>query len=281
MRRRRRPWRFVVALLLLVTAVGGAVWFLWIAGDEADDREIVVFRADTTPYRVAPDTTDVSEIPNTGILVLETTADSDEGEGHEVLMPPPEEPLVLDVVAPEADDEVVDVTEAPLEAADEEAEVTPIFDADQVTAMVDEALDETPRLLPPLPEDKPRAPAVDWAPGAEVADDDAGTSSLSFSDVAAALGGEVADDEQADPGTLFGVRVASLSSGEAATATWDRLHREHNDLFGGMEAIITRITVDGNHFYRLTIGEFEAKQEAEGLCAAVVERALECLVVTY
>ncbi len=280
--RRRGPWRRVIALLLILLAAGGAAWFVLSDRDDTGIREVMVFRADTEPYRVAPETADVSDIPNTGILVLETTANGEESEGHEVLMPPPEEPFVLDTGAQEVGDVVVDVAEAPLEPAMEGAVVDPIFDAEQVSAMVDEALDETPQPVPPLPDDKPAPPEVNWGPGTVTADDAAGTGSLSFSDVAASLGEDsVGEPEVAGTGTRYGVRIAAYSSEELATAAWDRLYRGHNDLFGGLEAIITRISLDGSHFFRLTIGEFEARQEAEGLCAAVVERALECRVVTH
>ena len=237
--------------------------------------------ADTAPYRVAPEIADVSDIPNTGILVLETTSNGEENEGHEVLMPPPEEPFVLDAGAQAEGDVIVDVSEAPLEPADEGVVSDPIFDADQVTAMVDEALDEIPPPVPPLPDDKPAVPDVDWRPGIVAADDAAGTGSLSFSDVAASLGEETDGEPPEETGTRYGIRIASYSSEEAATAAWDRFHRDHNDLFGGLEATITTISVDDSRFFRLTIGEFEARQEAEGLCAAVVERALECRVVTH
>ncbi len=273
--------RLVIALFLVVLAAGVVAWFAWLDRGGIEDREVAVFRADPAPFRVAPETADVSEIPNTGILVLETTANGEETEGHEVLMPPPEEPLVLDTGAREVRDEVVDVTEAPLESAIEGVAAEPIFDADQVTAMVDEALDESPPLVPPLPGDRPSAPQVDWRPDALAADDAAGTGSLSFSDVAASLGEEAVGDPEIGSERRYGVRVASLSSEEAAVAAWDRLHREHNDLFGGMEAIITRTSVDGSLFFRVTIGEFEAKQNAEDLCAAAVERGLDCLVVTH
>ena len=279
--RRRGLWRLSIALLLVLPVAGGAAWFVWFDGDDTESREVEVFRADTTPYRVEPETADVSEIPNTGILVLETTANGEETERHEVLMPPPEEPFVLESGAQEVGDEVVDVAEAPLEPAIEGAMAEPIFDADQVTAMVDEALEEIPPLVPPLPEDKPVPPEVDWRLDAVAVDDAAGTGSLSFSDVAASLGEEAVGDPQAGSGTRYGVRIASYSSEDSAVAAWDRLHREHNDLFGGLEAIITRISVDGSLFFRVIIGEFEAKQEAEDLCAAVVARALECRVVTH
>ena len=279
--RRRGLWRFAIALLLLIPAVGGAAWFVWLERDDARLQEVAVFRADTAPYRMAPETADVSDIPNTGILVLETTASGEEEEEHEVLMPPPEEPFVLDTGTPEAGDEVVDVTEAPLESADEGAVPEPIFDADQVTAMVDEALDDTASPAPPLPGDKPATPAVDWVPGDATGDEASGSGSLSFSDVAASLGGESAGEPEAGSETRYGARIASYSSEEMATTSWDRLHREHNDLFAGLEAVITTITLDGNHFFRLTIGEFEAKEDAEGLCASVVERALECRVVSH
>ena len=278
--RRRGLWRLVIALLLVLPAAGGAAWYVWFEGDDTGFREVAVFRADTTPYRVAPETADVSDIPNTGILVLESTANGEETEGHEVLMPPPEEPFVLET-GTQGEDEVVDVAEAPLESAIEGAVAEPIFDADQVTAMVDEALDEIPLPVPPLPEGKPAPPEVDWGPGAVAADDASGTGSLSFSDVAASLGEETDGQAEAGSGKRYGIRIASYSSEDVAVAAWDRLHREHNDLFGGLEANITRISVDGSLFFRVIIGEFEAKRKAENLCAAVVERALDCLVVTH
>ena len=271
-------------MLLVVPAAGGAAWFFWPDSDGMANREVAVFLADTAPYRVAPEVADVSDIPNTGILVLETTANGEENEGHEVLMPPPEEPFVLDAGAQSEGDVIVDVAEAPLEPADETAVTDPIFDDDQVTAMVDEALDETPPPVPPLPDDKPAVPDVDWGQDIVAEDDAEETGSLSFSDVAASLGEEGEETVGEPPegsGTRYGIRIASYSSEDGATAAWDRLYRDHNDLFGGLEATITTISVDDSRFFRLTIGEFEARQAAEGLCDAVVERALKCRVVTH
>ncbi len=278
---RRGLWRLAAILLVAVPIAAGAAWFLWPGGDDTANREVVVFQADPSPYRVAPDVADESDVPNTGILVLETTS-SDEGTvEHEVLMPPPEQPFVLDSGDQETTDVVVDVAEAPLKPVNEEVESEPIFDADQVTVMVDEALDEMPSAVPPLPDRKPAAPDVDWGPQTVESADSTSATSLSFSDVAASLGEEIGGESQTGSGARYGIRVASYSSEELATGAWDRLHREHNDLFGDLEATIIMISLGDREFFRLVIGEFEARQEAEGLCELVVERALDCRVMTY
>ena len=281
MRRRRGRILAGAALFLVVTVIVGVAWFLWPGGDDTANREVAVFRADPSPYRVVPDVVDEADVPNTGILVLETTSGGEETVEHEVLMPPPEEPFVLGSGDQGTADVVVDVAEAPLMPVDEGAGSRPIFDAEEVTAMVDEALDETPSAVPPPPDSKPAVPDVDWAPQVAQSDDAPDATSLSFADVAASLGEETNGESQSGSHVRYGVRIASYSTEQGATNAWEGLHDEHNDLFGDLQATIIRFSLGDDVFFRLNIGEFDVRQEAEALCESVLERALECRVVTY
>ncbi len=274
--------RRIIVLLLLALAGAGA-WFGWLQPETVELREIVVFRADPEPFRKTPENPGIADIPNTGILVLENTASTDDEEGLEVLMPPPEEPLVLDA-APEpgtADDGIVDVAEAPLAKVDEATEPEPIFDAEQVSAIVDEALARTALGAPPIPAEKPDPPEAVWRTEPGASQDTSSGQNLSFSDVAASLGAaDIILDEGGGEGR-YRVQIASYSDSGSATAHWDRLHREHNDLFRGMEAVISEIIVSDKHYFRLYIGDFATKGEAETLCAALNERTVECLVASF
>ena len=76
-------------------------------------------------------------------------------------------------------------------------------------------------------------------------------------------------------------QIASYSDRGSATANWDHLYREHNDLFRGMEAVITEIVISDKHYFRLYVGDFATKGEAEILCAALKERTVDCLVASF
>ena len=258
------------------------MWFGWLRSETVELREIVVFRADPEPFRKTPENPGIADIPNTGILVLENTASTDDEEGLEVLMPPPEEPLVLTAPEPGGEnDGIVDVAETPLARVDEATEPEPIFDAEQVSAIVDEALARNVPEAPPVPAEKPDPPEVVWRTEPGASQDTSSGQTLSFSDVAASLGAaEIIVDEGGGEGR-YRAQIASYSDPGSATAYWDHLHREHNDLFRGMEAVITEIIVSDKHYFRLHIGDFATKAEAETLCAALNERTVDCLVASH
>ena len=278
----RRGWRRIIVIFLVLALAGAGAWFGWLRPESVEHREIVVFRADPTPFRKTPENPGIADIPNTGILVLENTGSTNDEEGLEVLMPPPEEPLVLAAPVPGGTDGgIVDVAEAPLARVNEATEPEPIFDAEQVSAIVDEALARNTPEVPPVPAEKPDPPDVAWhtVPGAS--QDASSGQTLSFSDVAASLGGE---DIIVDEGGVVGryrAQIASYSDRGSATTHWDRLYHEHNDLFRGMEALIIETVISDTHYFRLYIGDYATKSEAETLCAALNERTVDCLVASF
>ena len=136
-------------------------------------------------------------------------------------------------------------------------------------------------MSPPLPVGKPEAPDVAWsAPPASTESTSSG-GTLTFSDVAASLGGAAVASGEDGGEERFRVRIASYRDRDSVTANWDRLYSEHRDLFGGMEAVITEVVVSGQPYYRLQVGDFATKEGAESLCGALHERGLECLVAPF
>ena len=276
----RRGRRRIIVFLLLPVLAGA--WFGWLQPESVELREIVVFRADPEPFRKTPENPGIADIPNTGILVLENTASTDDEDGLEVLMPPPEEPLVLTAPEPDrVDAGIVDVAEAPLARVDEATEPEPIFDADQVSAIVDEAMARSAPEVPPVPAEKPDPPEVAWRTEPAASQDTSSGQTLSFTDVAASLGAaDVIVDEGGGEGR-YRAQIASYSDRGSATANWDRLYREHYDLFRGMEAVITEIVISDKHYFRLSVGDFATKDETEILCTALEERTVDCLVASF
>ncbi|MFQ5774926.1 MAG: tetratricopeptide repeat protein [Kiloniellaceae bacterium] len=83
-----------------------------------------------------------------------------------------------------------------------------------------------------------------------------------------------------DGGGEFAIQFASYSSEERARRGWDTLKADANDLLGDIEPVIHRADLGPGQgvFYRLrTPPRTQAK--ADGLCRALEERGMDCLVV--
>ena len=208
-RRRGIPWRLLIGVVVLAV-IGVVVWqgaglLTGTGGDGAGG--VPVFEASIDPFKHRPDDPGGMDVPNQNVTVYDTLDTAESADGMEQLLPEPEEPIAI---APEAaepamvegEEGVIDVgntATAEIQATEEGAE--PIFTADQVSALVDEAMTGTQGDIP-IPLDKPSVPEgtpastqtiVEEAP-AEAAGTGGG---LSFSDVAASLGESGATGEQA------------------------------------------------------------------------------------
>lgn len=78
----------------------------------------------------------------------------------------------------------------------------------------------------------------------------------------------------------FLLQVGAFRDKAGADAGWARMRKRHGDLLAGMEPDIARADLGAKGvFYRLRIGPLGDKAEADGLCGALKERKLGCLVV--
>lgn len=320
------PWKLVIALAVLV-AVSYGGWKVWgLLGQQvAGGGEVPLFTASVDPFKHRPDDPGGIVVPYENSTVFGgTLGGAEQGDELEVLLPEPEEPVAMQpdeaTVPIAAEDGVVDVGTAPvgnLTAPEEGAQA--LFSADQIDALVDQALQGGEDALP-LPQEKPAAPAapettisvVEAAAATTTAEAAApssgGTGTLSLDDIAASLGvgGNAATAtppstatetptqtpaaeqttaaavETAQPTASGGaswVQIAAYLSREDAAAAWQRLAANQADLLASVEARVMETTVAGTSFHRLQVGSFASAADAQRLCDALRQRQIDCMVV--
>lgn len=324
-RRRGFPWRLLLGIVVLAV-VGIGVWkgAGMLAGPVGGSgQDVPLFEASLDPFKHRPDDPGGLAVPNQNVTVYDTMDPAENADGMEQLLPEPEEPIVMAPEAAEpdamaAEDGVIDV-EAPLTAeigTEEGAE--PIFSADDVTALVDQAMSEAQGEIP-VPGVKPVAPVTSESTINEIAASepeagDAGSTGggLSFSDVAAALGDAPAALEAptqpaettttapettapetasvaettgtgvpaAATGGDYWVQIAAYSSREAAGSAWERLARANPDLLGSATPRVMETSVAGTTLHRLQVGSYASQGRAQSLCDALQKRTGDqCLIV--
>ena len=277
-----------------VAAVAAAAWggFVLLRGAPALE-DVPFFTAEEGPFKVRPADPGGAQIPNQDMLVLEGSISAGGGEGLEVLLPRPEEPLPLDLAdgggeaipdpAGGEEEEVVDVAAPVVNPVDEGAEARVIFTPEQVEALVEEAVPgegEVPLLAVPVPGFKPGAVAGGGAVAAGGQGGAGGDEGLSLDDIASAIGIDEAASAPSSSGAVARVQIASYSSGEAATAAWQRLRSNHPGLLAAAEARIVEAIIGNATYWRLQVGAFARRADADLLCAELKKREVDCLVVT-
>lgn len=306
------PWRLVLGLVALVV-IGVVVWqgagLLGGSPGGSQGDAVPVFQASVDPFKHRPDDPGGMDVPNQDVTVYDTLGAAEGGEGLEQLLPEPEEPIAIEPEAAETvggDDGVIDVgavPEADVQQADENAE--PIFTADQVSDLVDQALTEAAGDIP-VPAEKPTAPPAPESTVATVSDTGAAEAAsdsgggLSFSDVAASLGGDssapaaaetapAAQQEETTTAAVpaaapaggggYWVQIAAYSTREVAAEAWQRLARDQADLLSTATPRVMETSVAGTTLHRLQVGVYASHGEAEQLCNALKQRQIDCMIV--
>lgn len=72
------------------------------------------------------------------------------------------------------------------------------------------------------------------------------------------------------------VQIAATSSEATATAEWTKLQKAHPDLLSGAERFIQQADVNGRTVYRLRVGSFASKADANAFCAAFKAKGGNC-----
>lgn len=303
------PWRLILGIVALAV-VGLVVWQgagLFTGNVGSSGNQVPVFQASVDPFKHRPDDPGGMAVPNQNVTVYNTLGAAEQPDGLEQLLPEPEEPLVLEPEPAAGEDGVIDVGAASqVEGLEPEAGAVPIFSADQVSDLVDQAMTQAPGDIP-IPLEKPATPdslGTTVAPVEESAQAAIPASSgdgLSFSDVAASLGGEgdsapaqteqnvpdaetttaaaAADPEAAAGGGGYWVQIAAYSSREVAAEAWDRLARDQADLLASVSPRVMETSVAGTTLHRLQVGEYTSQSAAQQLCDALKQRQIDCMIV--
>jgi hypothetical protein len=74
------------------------------------------------------------------------------------------------------------------------------------------------------------------------------------------------------------VQVASVEREEDAEPEWRRLQRRHPDLLRSLDLDVERAELPTRVVYRLRAGPLPDRTRAEGLCNALRQQRLDCLV---
>ncbi|MBC6439841.1 MAG: SPOR domain-containing protein [Rhodospirillales bacterium] len=300
----------MIGLLVLGGLVyGGWQGYQFLQGTPSVSGEMPYFTANNSPYKQVPDDPGGAEIEHTDVAILiETFGGEAEGEKLEVLMPEPERPMALKDTADDSD--IIDVEVSGVAETITTVGTDPFYSPDAVTTLVDQVMTDVANAVPgglPIPTEKPEPPeapavtiaavdetTVSLAAGADNAGltDDAG---LTFEDVVSAVEGtsrattgtvatntgEPALDGAAVPrgDGLTRVQIAAYSSRDIATAAWDRLYLNNNDLLADVDALIIEAVIGEATFYRLQVGAYDSRAGAETLCSDLRQRDIDCLVV--
>ena len=75
------------------------------------------------------------------------------------------------------------------------------------------------------------------------------------------------------------MQLAAHRSRQGAATAWDMLRADQAELLGAFDpAFIKTPLADGGVVYRLVVGSFTTKAEADGLCARLKQRSVDCFV---
>ncbi|WP_416898220.1 MAG: SPOR domain-containing protein [Minwuia sp.] len=247
-------WRLAAGLVLLAAlmAFGVVAWFVF-RGEEA-----VVQVREAVPIARAPDGPDRErlaepggeEIPDQDKRVYDSFGSGAQGETVERLLPAVEQPLPEPQPAPAPAPTVKEMPPpADLPQKDlETVEVEPRGEGGETAAAV-----PPPPAPPPAstPEPKPAAAPAPATPAAT----------------------------PAAPTGDWQVQLAALRDNAAAMQTWNRISGKQKALLGGMNPDVSRVdTGDRGIFYRLRVGNFGSRAEAETFCGRLKQAGQDCLV---
>ena len=77
------------------------------------------------------------------------------------------------------------------------------------------------------------------------------------------------------------LQLASMRKEEEAQAFWDKLKQQNVDILGHSEPVIQHADLGATKgvYFRLRVGPFPSAQSANGLCSALKERQIDCVIM--
>lgn len=91
----------------------------------------------------------------------------------------------------------------------------------------------------------------------------------------APLAETVGSEAEAD----FAIQLLAAGRRELATEAWSRLQRDNADLLGGLQPTIVEPEPTVSTLFRLRAGPLATVREAQAVCASLVRRKVDCIVV--
>ncbi len=238
---RLRLYIFLALTMVTLAVLGVIIWMNYQNNMPRTEGDLPLIQAQTSPYKQVP------EDPGGRVLADTDRRIYDQIDGSDRPLP---EQLEADTVN-DIDAEMAGSAEPALEGATGPAPNLSQDNSDQ--ADVSEAV-STETLSAPSPERAPVEP------------DSVPPSDVSLSDTASQ--------------DYYLVQLASFRSSADADALWTRLNAAQPSFFSGAKKIIQEADLgDRGLYYRLQVGLFESREDANGYCVQLKQSGQDCLVV--
>ncbi|NNG05511.1 MAG: SPOR domain-containing protein [Inquilinus sp.] len=265
-----RVIRHVIALVLVLIAVGGLSYGAWYGFQSWQTRGgeglAPMIRADAGPTRVRPEQPGGIVIPHQNREILNDLGGDGAPATAERLLPPPEQPVARPVPT-----QAAALAPAPVPAATTVAATRPAAPAPQPVA-VERNADEkqaTAAIVPPVPAPRPQlaqapaesAPQLNTAPAAQAAP----SRPAEFTSVGALM-------------AAHRVQLAAVDSEEAARRAWLRYQGLYPEALADLSLLVQRVVVNNRTYFRVQGGPLNAAG-ARRTCEKVKARGADCLVV--
>jgi len=233
------PWRYVLFIALLV----GVVIIVWYLASPArrsyNPSDLALIRADDAPFKVKAKDQGIPSVKHQDKLVYGRIRESQNEPMVEHILPDPEQPLAH---IEEDSTTLKMVKQYQPEDLDFEKVSNP---SPELTKEESPSLISIEDLIGETPKEKPPVEKKVVAKG------------------------------------KIHIQLGSLKNYDMAEAEWGRLSKKHKDIFGELNPIIQKVDLgaDKGIYYRLRTGPFESDEKAKGVCAALKDRKVECLVI--
>lgn len=273
--------RMVLGLAaIMVIAAVAIIYVVFQHGIRKGGRDAPpVIIAESTPEKVKPEDPGGLEVPHQDKLVYDRVS-GESTERVEKLLPEPEEPVDLTDIGlrTSTDDGDVEIgtiktDEGEIEPAREEPIATPPAEPEKKPEVnvikagepeADKVVKEAENIGDLI--DNLASEEQDNV-GNQVADVDSGTVERASGSIPPATSG------------AYVVQVASVPEPDAATKMWERLLQKNKDIFSNLRPDIQMADLGAKGvYYRLRVGPFATKDEAQRLCNTLKSRGQDCLV---
>ncbi|MEM7238198.1 MAG: SPOR domain-containing protein [Pseudomonadota bacterium] len=306
---------WVGAVIAMVLLLGLGTWFYHLGVRDA--QQVPIIRASSEPVKVRPTDKGGEVTPHQDISSYDAGTVEDPGQETTTLAPAPAEPTEEDVAMadlrplPKPGADVEQAAEpSPQPEPEQEAEPEAGQEAEQEVLAVtrepepDPVVEDLPEAEPaPLPTPQELNAALEAlriadqeaaaaAPkpvssGNEFAPDYSPLSVKRPADLkermeAAAKNAEGAEERLAAVAEKSRIKVQLRASPdrEEIIASWNRIRRVHSDVVGEKSLVLQLTKSGGQTFYRLRLGPFENRAEANAVCQALKARSQDCIVTS-
>jgi len=282
-----RPRARLLPMWILIAAVVivGVAWAMserYFSEAEVT-ASVPLVTAEETPVKVRPEESGGVDVPDRDKYVYKSL--TDEEPEAEQLLPPPEEPMerppieVVEVAASEPAPEVMaEVEDAAMETATGQAPAPPPLD-ELVVAKVDTPMAEAEFMKEEAAVDEPSVEmvaAIEEAPKAT--EPEAAPAPAPEPEISSAAP-EQSASLRADSGRFL-VQIGAAQNEAAANGEIARLAKKHPNILSELSGIVIRADLgDKGVWYRMRVGPFATRGDANGVCGQLKAVNVGCFVV--